>query len=208
MSIVPRQRRLTVRGPSDVESMVSTCTRIARSARCRDDLDVHDLETTRLRAERPRPEHLEPLRALLQDARVARTLGEVPDDAAVETILDRHIDHWQREGFGYWMWFDRATGSAVGRGGLSRTVVGGRFEVEVGWAVAPELWGKGLATEMGGASAGLAFQALGVGEVVAYTLPDNLASRRVMEKLGFAYEHSVQHAGLPHVLYRLRGASS
>ena len=39
-------------------------------------------------------------------------------------------------------------------------------------------------------------------DLIAFTLPDNLASRRVMEKAGFAYEREILHAGLPHVLYR------
>ena len=40
--------------------------------------------------------------------------------------------------------------------------------------------------------------------MVSFTLADNVASRGVMEKLGFAYDGDVEHAGLPHVLYRLR----
>jgi hypothetical protein len=39
-------------------------------------------------------------------------------------------------------------------------------------------------------------------EIVAFTLPDNVASRRVMEKAGFVDECEVAHAGMPHVLYR------
>jgi RimJ/RimL family protein N-acetyltransferase len=37
---------------------------------------------------------------------------------------------------------------------------------------------------------------------VAVTLTTNTASRRVMEKLGMNYERDIEHAGLPHVLYR------
>ena len=48
----------------------------------------------------------------------------------------------------------------------------------------------------------VAFDDLGLGEIVAFTLPTNIASRRVMEKSGFAYEREIVHAGLPHVLYR------
>ena len=41
-------------------------------------------------------------------------------------------------------------------------------------------------------------------EIVAFTRPDNVASRRVMEKADFVYERDVLHVGLPHVLYRRR----
>jgi RimJ/RimL family protein N-acetyltransferase len=39
---------------------------------------------------------------------------------------------------------------------------------------------------------------------VSFTLPHNAASRRVMEKAGLTYERDITHAGLPHVLYRLK----
>lgn len=46
---------------------------------------------------------------------------------------------------------------------------------------------------------------LGLDEVVAFTLPTNLASRAVMERTGFTFAGDVEHAGLAHVLYRRRG---
>ena len=53
----------------------------------------------------------------------------------------------------------------------------------------------------------VAFNDLGLREIVAFTLPDNLASRRVMEKAGFVYDREVTHVGLPHVLYVARPPS-
>jgi RimJ/RimL family protein N-acetyltransferase len=46
-----------------------------------------------------------------------------------------------------------------------------------------------------------------VDDLVSFTLPDNRASRRVMEKIGFRHDTEVEHAGLPHVLYRLDRAN-
>ena len=68
----------------------------------------------------------------------------------------------------------------------------------------PERWSQGIATELGAASLEVAFGPLALPDVVSFTLPDNLASRRVMEKLGFRFERDTVYAGLPHVLYRLR----
>jgi [ribosomal protein S5]-alanine N-acetyltransferase len=166
------------------------------------------IETPRLRGERIGPEHEAALTALLGDPRVGATLGGVrsPDD--VRRGIARHGDGWDAHGFDYWMFLERETGAPVGRGGLSHTHVGGRDEIEVGWAVMPELWGVGYATEIGGASVRVAFDVLGLPDVVAYTLIDNLASRRVMEKLGFGYEREVVHADLPHVLYRIYSPGS
>jgi RimJ/RimL family protein N-acetyltransferase len=160
------------------------------------------LETARLIGEPMAPQHREGLIAMLGDPRVGATLGGV----ATPVDVDRHIAtmaaHWEQHGFGWYAFLDRETGALVGRGGPHHAHVGGDDEVEIGWTVVPERWGQGLATEFGAASIELAFGPLGLVDVVSFTLPDNHASRRVMEKLGFTFERDTLYAGLPHVLYR------
>jgi RimJ/RimL family protein N-acetyltransferase len=101
-----------------------------------------------------------------------------------------------------WVARDPATGALAGRGGPQLSLNVGEPAVELGWVVHPERWGEGLATEIGRASIDVAARVLGVREVVAKTLVDNTASRRVMEKLGLRPEREIDHHGLPHVLYR------
>jgi RimJ/RimL family protein N-acetyltransferase len=91
----------------------------------------------------------------------------------------------------------------IGRGGLRRAPIDGKDEVEVGYALVPEFWGQGLATELALASVRVAFDVLKVPEIVSFTLPTNRKSRRVMEKAGFQYQRDFIWADLPHVLYRL-----
>jgi RimJ/RimL family protein N-acetyltransferase len=158
--------------------------------------------TDRMVLRRPVPADLDELAALLGDPRVGRWLGGVADRARTSTMLARWIAHWDAHGFGLWSARDRQTGALVGRGGLLATIVGGGGAIEAGWAIAPERWGEGLATELGAASIQVAERDLRLRELVSFTLPDNLASRRVMEKLGFTFAGDVTHAGLPHVLYR------
>jgi RimJ/RimL family protein N-acetyltransferase len=163
------------------------------------------VETERLICERLRGDHAPELLRLLSDPRVARTLfatAEPPSEAEMLEQLATKLTHWERFGFGLWLLRDRATGEMVGRGGLQHTFVAGCDEVEVGWAIVPERWGQGLATEMAHAAVDAAFHELRLPEIVAFTLPDNIASRRVMEKTGFSYERRIVHVGLPHVLYR------
>ena len=62
----------------------------------------------------------------------------------------------------------------------------------------PSAGGKGLATELARASVRVAFGSLRLREIIAITLPDNLASQRVMEKAGFAYGRDIVHVGLVH----------
>jgi RimJ/RimL family protein N-acetyltransferase len=98
----------------------------------------------------------------------------------------------------------RETGEKVASAALRHIHIGGRDEVEVGYRVAAAWWGRGIATEMATALVGVARERLGLAEIVAFTLPENRASRRVMEKAGFTYERDVEWAALRHVLYRLR----
>jgi ribosomal-protein-alanine N-acetyltransferase len=166
------------------------------------------VETERMVLERLRMEHLEELSRLLRDPRVAATGwpgGMPPSAREVVASLEDKEHHWERHGFGMWLMRDRETGEMVGRGGLQwTTYVRDLDDVEVGWSVVPERWGQGLATELANASSEVAFGPLKLEEIVAFTLPDNVASRRVMEKAGFAYDRDILHVGLQHVLYRLR----
>ena len=168
---------------------------------------IEIVHTTRLTCERLRLEHVEELTPFLLDPRIVRTLWprEAPptaDDIAAGTAAK--VEHWDRHGFGLWLVRDRDTGALVGRGGLQYTYAAGLNDVEAAWAIAPERWGEGLATELAHAAVEVGFDALELPWIVALTLPDNTASRRVMEKSGFAYQREIEYAGLPHVLYERR----
>jgi RimJ/RimL family protein N-acetyltransferase len=144
------------------------------------------------------------LAVLHADERVMATMGgNTATREESREWLERNIRHSGEDGLGIFIFRDRATGEFVGRGALRRIVIGGREEVEVGYALTAGRWGRGLATEM---AAGLISHAERVGlvDVVAYTEPSNHASRRVMEKAGFAYEREVEHHGRSQVLYRRR----
>ncbi len=131
------------------------------------------------------------------------TLGGVRTPDATRSYLEAVIQHWEDHGFGFWIFYDKATGELVGRGGLRRLEIEGTPEVEVAYAVVSDRWGQGLATEMAEAAVAVAFGKLKLASVVAFTFSSNKASRRVMEKVGFSYERDIVYADLPHVLYRL-----
>jgi RimJ/RimL family protein N-acetyltransferase len=84
--------------------------------------------------------------------------------------------------------------------------------VEIGWRLAAEHWGRGWATEAAQTALAVGFGCLGLDEIVAYTVPANARSRRLMERLGMARDprEDFDHPALParhplrrHVLYRL-----
>ncbi len=164
------------------------------------------VETTRIVAVRLGPDDLDDIARLLCDPRVARTLsptGLPLTDKEVLTGHDEKLRHWEDFGFGLWLLRDRSSGEFLGRGGLQHTWATGEAEVEVGWAIVPERWGHGLATELARVAIEVAFGPLSLLDVIAYTRPDNHASRRVMEKTGFVFERSLIVENLEHVLYRL-----
>ena len=163
------------------------------------------VETERMICERMRPEHAAELVAHLRDPRVARWLsitGQPPTELAVIEGLAAKVAHWDRHGFGLWVLRDRATSEMVGRGGLQHTFVAGMQEIELAWSIAPERWGEGLATELALASTSAGLGDLHLPQLVALTLPYNIASRRVMEKAGMTYDGEVEHVGMQHVVYR------
>jgi RimJ/RimL family protein N-acetyltransferase len=148
------------------------------------------------------------LRAMFDDPHVHATLGGPRDDARLEELLNRMTGHWDRAGFGTWIVAERATGDPIGWVGLHETDTGGPGGVELLYAVASPHWRRGFAVEAGRAAVVVGHSGLGRDELVAFTLPHNAGSRAVMERLGFAYEQDVEHAGLPHVLYRRRNGAS
>jgi RimJ/RimL family protein N-acetyltransferase len=107
-----------------------------------------------------------------------------------------------------------SNGSFLGFIGLSVPSFDAPFTpcVEVGWRLATDCWGQGLATEGAREIVHHGFTALGLEEIVSFTVPANAKSRRVMEKLGMThnsvddFDHPRLPAGHPlrrHVLYRL-----
>jgi ribosomal-protein-alanine N-acetyltransferase len=159
--------------------------------------------TDRLIAERLRFEDLDELCRMHRDPRVMATLGGLRSAAQTQQFLRDNLRHWAQHGYGLWTFRSQADGRFVGRGGLRHVHVGGRDEVELAYALMAAFWGRGLATEMAKALVTVAFEPLGMADIVAFTLATNLASRRVMEKVGFQFERDLAHAGLPHVLYRI-----
>lgn len=162
------------------------------------------IATPHLVGEPVAPRDLDDFRSLFQDERVGVTMGGTRSDEEVALIVERDMHHWERHGFGHWSWRDATSGAFVGRGGLRTLALLGRVETEVGYAVVPGRWREGLATEMAAASVAHAFDAADLDALVCFTQPHNTGSLRVMEAVGFLYERDFTHAGLPHVLYRLR----
>lgn len=164
-------------------------------------------QTERLLARKPTPEDRATYHAHFTRPQVESWLRPSPlppfDTNAIDELILGDCTHWTDHGFGPWVLVDRESGEFAGRGGLAWTTVEGIAEVELPWSIEPRLHGRGLATEAALAATEWARE-LGFEQVIALTLPHNVASQRVAQKAGFEQDGECLHAGLPHLLFRLR----
>jgi [ribosomal protein S5]-alanine N-acetyltransferase len=121
------------------------------------------------------------------DIRIQRWLSGRVQTA--EESRERHVrwmQGWNEVGFGFWIFSD-AAGAAVGHGGIFRSPRE-EGEIEVGYALKPDHWGHGFATEITRLSLTVGFERVGLRRIIGIAQAANLASRRVMEKCGMVIE--------------------
>jgi ribosomal-protein-alanine N-acetyltransferase len=165
--------------------------------------NVSIVETARLRGEKLEVRNWKAWQQMGSNAVLMEPFGGVWTEAQAWEKFLWNCHQWDENGHGQWMFFLKDVGALVGRCGIRKLVVNDKHEIELGYAVVPELWGKGFATEMSAKALETAFSIFDYPSVVAFALVTNTKSLRVMEKLGFKYETQIIHAGRPHVLYRV-----
>jgi RimJ/RimL family protein N-acetyltransferase len=174
-----------------------------------------ELRTPRLVLRQWRDADLEPFARLNADAETMRHFPAPLSRAASDALALRERARLAARGWGLWAVEAPEAAPFVGFVGLAEPGFEAHFTpaVEVGWRLAREHWGRGYATEAARAALAFAFAELGLDEVVSFTSPLNVRSRRVMERLGMAHapDDDFDHPRLPeghplrrHVLYRLR----
>jgi RimJ/RimL family protein N-acetyltransferase len=175
------------------------------------------LITGRLLLRRWKDADREPFRQLNADARVMEFMPKILTAQESDALVDRAELHFERNGFGPFAAELRQNGAFLGFIGLSipRFDVPFMPAVEIGWRLAADYWGQGLATEGARELLRYGFEELGLSSVVSFTADANTRSRRVMEKLGMTHDSGddFEHPDLPeghplrhHVLYRLHRA--
>lgn len=182
-------------------------------------MDVEDrIPTARLVLRRWLPSDREPFREINADPEVVRFLPGPLSAEESDAFVERIEAHFEREGFGLFALEMPGVERFIGYCGLLRVRFEAHFTpaVEIGWRLSPSHWGHGYATEAARATLGVAFGELSLPEVVAFTVPANVRSRRVMERIGMTHDpgDDFDHPGLPdghplrrHVLYRRAAAT-
>ena len=154
------------------------------------------IETERLLLRPPVPEDADTAAELLADPEVMRFLGgQVVPREDVPAVIEKWLGRWTANRMGPFMLERRDDGRFVGRCGIlvwdtrdwriSTLAEAGEFaQLEIGWALVRAHWGRGYATEAARAVGSWARAERGVEALVSVIAPDNVASRRVAERLG------------------------
>ena len=131
-----------------------------------------------------------------------------------DLLMERWQERIGRQGWGFWAVERVVDGAFLGAVGLGNVTFNAPFApaVEIGWRLLPLHWRKGYALEAARQALRVGFEQVELQEIVAFTLPANLPSRGVMQRLGMRHDRSSDfpHPNLPdghpmrrHVLYRL-----
>jgi RimJ/RimL family protein N-acetyltransferase len=172
-----------------------------------------ELQTARLRLRRWQAADSEPFAAMNADPRVMEYFPKLLTREESNTLIARIEERFEKSGFGLWAVEVVEGARFAGFIGLSVPHFQAHFTpcIEIGWRLAAEFWGRGLATEGARAVLDFGFESLGLDQIVSFTTAANVRSRRAMEKLGMTHDPAddFDHpllAGHPlqrHVLYRI-----
>ena len=172
------------------------------------------IETKRLILRTWNDEDIDAYYLINQDPKVVEFLLKISSiDKAREFIEQMNV---QFNDFGFTLFAaeEKASGELMGFIGLNAPKWSAHFTpcVEIGWRLGSKYWGQGYATEGARAVIDFGFNQCGLKEIVAFTVPANLRSSRVMEKIGMMrdingdFNHPMvpeDHLLLKHILYRI-----
>ena len=127
------------------------------------------------------------------DPEVSKYLGgtKLQNPEALAKRIRFYMSCYDSHGFGMCAMLWKPTGEMIGSAGLQP--LDGTDEIEVGYSMIKEYWGRGIGTEAAAAWLGHGFHEHGLERIVAVAHTENWASRRIMEKLGMHYEKTEFH---------------
>ena len=170
-------------------------------------MQIPTLTTERLVLRPFAAQDVDALHRVLSDPEVHRYFPrtEPPLREQVAKIIARQLAHWEEHGCGWWAVVWRESQGLIGWCGLQFLPEFG--ETEVAYLLSKSYWGQGLATEAARAAAQFGFQTLGLERLVAIAHVENMASQRVIEKLGMSFVEQLYLWGIECYRYSLPRAA-
>ena len=133
---------------------------------------------------------LDALAPLFADAETTRFTGGVKSRAETWLRMAAYQGHWVLRGFGPWAVVETDSSRLVGRCGLWNPE--GWPELEVGWTLSRDVWGRGYATEAGAAAVEGGRSSLGLTRIASCIVPGNERSIAVAERLGMTLDRKAE----------------
>jgi RimJ/RimL family protein N-acetyltransferase len=151
------------------------------------------LETGRLILRQWTDADLEPFYSICSDPRVMEFVrnGQAWSREQTKSFTDRAVAQSQQHGFCQWPLVHKDDGTLIGFCGFVPAEGG----AEIGWRLAFQQWGRGLATEAAQAALKYGFETLGFERITATVQSGNNSSLRVVEKLGMHQEGKIERNG-------------
>jgi RimJ/RimL family protein N-acetyltransferase len=159
------------------------------------------LETTRLTLREMSLADLDFIAEMLAHPEVMRFWPKCYDRDEAADWVRRQQARYAKDGVGYWLLLDRATGRPAGQAGLLVLQVDGTEEIGLGYIIHRPFWRRGFAVEAAAGSLEYAVNELGRNRVVALVRPENLPSQAVARKLGMQMEKRTHHADYEHLVF-------
>jgi len=110
---------------------------------------------------------------------------DTPSIDQVRKLIERHHSHWMEHGYGWWALALAQGQKLIGWCGLN--ILSETNEVELKYLLSKDHWGKGLATEAAGVSLRYGFKQAELEQIIGLVHPENIASQRVLEKVGMTF---------------------
>jgi ribosomal-protein-alanine N-acetyltransferase len=124
-------------------------------------------------------------------------------DSARDWIRAARAVYAQSGGLGKYAVIERESGAMIGMGGLTPWQHEGEPMVDITYRLRESAWGQGLGLELARALIDHAFGPAGLDQVTATITPDNLASKKIAEKIGLRYDRHITLLGVATDLYRV-----
>ena len=142
-------------------------------------------------------------RPIATDAEVMRHItGGVPwSDEQIQRFVDNQVRLYSERGFCRWKLVGKSTRELIGFCGVG--VWRDAWDPEIGWWLARRRWGCGLATEAGRVALRDAFERIRLDRIISIASPANVASTRIMEKLGLEFEAEFESEGIRLLRYAI-----
>ncbi|MFH1010676.1 MAG: GNAT family N-acetyltransferase [bacterium] len=147
---------------------------------------------------------VEALHAMLSDPEVMRYIGRPPSASVEETRerLEIFIELHERLGYSSWAVIEKSNGEIIGHCGVFPMELKGP-DIELGYKIRRDCWNRGYATESVRACLDYSFRELKFDRIVAVVFPENMASRRVLEKCGMLENGVYVHHGIEGTFYEI-----